>query len=330
MFNYTVSRSDAGLTVYVVFGDGNRLIFGPDHPNAERANELITSHDPTSGEALSESQERKLHKELAGLHDIGADINSRLREVSSRFSYAEGTLRFDGDIIDRTLTRVIIDRMKAGDDDWASYARFMLRLAQNPSRESRNALYRWIGKRHLTITEEGYVVGYKGVRNDGTSIHSGKGTVHRLGEDGRVLTESFDHAHLPNEPGSWVEFPRNEVDPDPESSCSLGLHVGSREYAQDFGERLLTVVVDPAAVVMVPRDSDGQKMRVWQYMVTDIEPARAYAETTVSYGVAFDPFDEDDQDEDEEPVCEQCGDNADVTDGYCYYTSCRDWAQQLG
>lgn len=318
MLNHTISRSDAGLTVYLVLDDGSRLIFGPDHPNAETAAALL-SDDTVSEDHASQRLRR--------LNDIGGDINARLREVSTRFSYRDGKLGFDGDVIDRVLTRVIIDRLKAGDNDWKSYANFMLRLAQNPRRESRNALYRWIGKRHLTITEDGYVVGYKGVGNDGFSVHAGKGSVHRQAADATITTDTFDHSRLPNEPGSWVEFPRNEVDPDPEAHCSVGLHVGSKDYAEAFGQRLLTVLVDPAAVVMVPRDSGGEKMRVWQYHVTDIEPAKAYTETTLNIGVAFDPFEDDDGPEEDwghsEPVCGQCGDAQDVDDGWCSY--CHRW-----
>lgn len=323
MLHYTISYSDHGLSVTAII-DGVPLVFGPDHPNVTAARELVEAQrtDQTTWDDV------KLTERLRGLADIAGNINAKLREVSDRFSYSDGKFRFDGDVIDKPLTRHMLDRLRAGDDAWASYARFMIRLAENPSRDSRMALYRWIGDRSLTITDEGYVVGYKGVRNDGTSVHSGKGTVHsRI--DAETVTEVFENDHLPNEPGSWVEFPRSEVDPDPNSYCSVGLHVGSKSYAEGFGQRLLTVLVDPAAVVMVPRDCNGEKMRVWQYYVTDIAPARALETTTLYAPTAFTPEESDDQIPDDladlngEPLCTGCGDAEDVSDRWCDY--CEAW-----
>lgn len=321
MLDYTISRSDHGLSV-TVFIDGKPMIFGPGHPNVTSARDLLSRQDRE--DHRHSAQDASLAGELRRIHDIAGDINARLREVSERFSYSDGKFRFDGDIIDKPLTRHMLDRLRTGDDSWTSYAYFMMRLAENPSRESRLALYRWIGDRSLTITEEGLVVGYKGVRSDSTSVHRGKGTVHRLNSDRPgIETETFQNDHLPNDPGSWVEFPRSEVDPDPDSPCSVGLHVGSESFARGFGQRLLTVLVDPAAVVMVPKDEDGQKMRVWQYYVSDIEPAQAMETTTLRAPTAF-TLDDPDGEEDGEPICTKCGDADDVSAEWCDY--CGDWA----
>lgn len=293
---YTVAPSDDGPSLMVRI-DSETLLFGTTHPNTQTA--LDTLHLWTSGR----SDAVTVANELMRLSDVGADLNAKLREVSTRFSYADKTLRFDGDVIDKRLTRVILDRLRAGDDNWAAYARFMLALANNPSHQSRKALYRWISDRHLTITAEGYVVGYKGVDNDGYSQHAGRGIIHRQAFDESVETQHIEYGQLPNEVGTWVEFPRAEVDPDPDSHCSVGLHVGSEEFARGFGQRLLTVLVDPAAVVMVPRDAEGQKMRVWQYHVTGIEPRAAMNTHTLEAQVAFTPdehgWDDDDQFEDD-------------------------------
>lgn len=324
MLDYTISNSDNGLSVTALI-DGVPLIFGPDHPNTPVARELVEGQF----RAQTSWDDLKVAEQLRDIHDVAGSLNSKLREVSERFSYAEGKFRFDGDVIDKPLTRHMLDRLRSGDDSWTAYARFMMRLAENPSRESRRALYRWIGDRRLTITDDGLVVGYKGVRNDGTSFHRGKGTIHR-NDDGKLVTEHYESAHLPNEPGACVEFPRSEVDPDPNSSCSVGLHVGSKDFAQSFGHRLLTVLVDPAAVVMVPKDHDGEKMRVWQYHVTDIEPARAASVTTLNAPTAFSPEGYEDETPadgfgfSDELICNGCGDGDDVTDGWCEY--CDTWA----
>ena len=68
-------------------------------------------------------------------------------------------------------------------------------------------------------------------------------------------------------------MPRGEVQHDPESGCSTGLHVGTYAYAQGYARAaLLTVHVNPRDVVSVPTDCDAEKMRVCRYVVSDDEP----------------------------------------------------------
>ena len=70
-----------------------------------------------------------------------------------------------------------------------------------------------------------------------------------------------------NTPGRVHEMKRNDVDDDARVACSNGFHVGSLEYATGFGPKCVIVEVDPADVVSVPFDCDGQKMRVSKYRV---------------------------------------------------------------
>jgi hypothetical protein len=74
-------------------------------------------------------------------------------------------------------------------------------------------------------------------------------------------------------------MPYEEVTADPTKHCSSGLHCGSIEYVRCYGnfksdengehtgDRLVTVKVNPSAVVSVPEDSDRQKVRVYRYVV---------------------------------------------------------------
>jgi hypothetical protein len=71
--------------------------------------------------------------------------------------------------------------------------------------------------------------------------------------------------------GELLEMPRNGVDDDANRGCSKGYHVGSLEYASNFGganAKLLIVRVDPADVVSVPHDCAHQKVRTCRYTVT--------------------------------------------------------------
>lgn len=69
-------------------------------------------------------------------------------------------------------------------------------------------------------------------------------------------------------------MPREEVDADPTKSCSTGLHVGSLDYAKDFGSsykdsKIIKVLVPLEHVVAVPHDYDGKKLRCSQYTILE-------------------------------------------------------------
>lgn len=293
VIEYNLTENSAGQKTLVITAQKQHFIFGPSHPGQAQALETISQWVDgvlEAGEAIGIINE---------IHSPAKVVNTALREVSARFSFFGGKLRFDGDVVDKTITRIMLERIKSGDNNWRSLANFMLKLANNPSTESRRALYRWISDRHLTITQDGMIVGYKGVGKDGLSGHPGKGIVHRENDLGEIETQYIEHDRLPNVPGTWVEFPRAEIDPNPDNGCSIGLHVGTKDYAENYGTRLLTVLVDPTSVVMVPKDCEGQKMRVCQYYITDIAPAKAMQEHTLLAHTAFD-LDDDEYDWDVE------------------------------
>ncbi len=130
---------------------------------------------------------------------------------------------------------------------------FTLKLKTNPSMHSTRQLYGWIDANGLTITNNGNFIAYKGVTKDYKDCY----------------TEKID-----NSVGQRVYMERNEVDDDPNRTCSEGLHVASHNYAHNhYGagsgkhSRTILVEVDPAKVVAVPNDYNQQKMRVHEYVV---------------------------------------------------------------
>jgi hypothetical protein len=69
-------------------------------------------------------------------------------------------------------------------------------------------------------------------------------------------------------------MPRDEVDDDPDHTCSHGLHVGALEYIPHFGlyqsdRRVVLVAVAAEDFVAVPKDYDGTKARVCKYEVLE-------------------------------------------------------------
>lgn len=115
------------------------------------------------------------------------------------------------------------------------------------------------------------MIGYKGVRDtpDNRSIAAGNSP---------VLVNGVSHVgHIPNPLGAVIEIPRSQVDPSRDQGCSVGLHVGTWDYARDFARssfgKVLTVAFNPRDVVAVPRDCGYAKMRVCRYQVLDVAEA---------------------------------------------------------
>lgn len=129
-------------------------------------------------------------------------------------------------------------------------------LKKNPSYRSVNQLYSFLEKNNHPFTQDGFFMAYKKVRPNFKDIHSGK----------------FD-----NSVGKIVEVPRNQVDENPEVTCSYGLHVANFDYAcNHFGSSsdvLVLVKVNPADVVAIPTDYNESKMRVCKYEVVSVVEA---------------------------------------------------------
>lgn len=145
---------------------------------------------------------------------------------------------------------------------------FWKRIQSNPSARAIEESWRFLAHRNMPVTNDGYFIGYKAVRKDYFSQFSGTA----IPLQGVTLpdTSSTNHYHIRNMPGDVVELRRREVDDDKDRTCSYGLHVGSIEYVRSFMARqgrIVTVLVDPADIVSVPSDCNGQKVRVCKYTV---------------------------------------------------------------
>lgn len=156
-----------------------------------------------------------------------------------------GELRFNGEVIHNHVVDRILAFIEQGLPP-EPLINFLGRLLANPSKRAIDELYRFCEHKALPITPEGKLLAYKGVNDDYTDLHTRK---------------------FRNIPGAEFEMKRNLVDDDARTACSNGFHVGSLEYATGFGSKTVIVEVDPADVVSVPFDCDGQKMRVCKYRV---------------------------------------------------------------
>lgn len=147
--------------------------------------------------------------------------------------------------------------------------KFAQKLQKNPSFRAVNELYQFLEKNNHPITENGNFIAYKRVRGNFTDIHSG----------------TFD-----NSVGNTVQIARNEVDEDPNRTCSNGLHVANWDYAHNLfassdpkTDLMLEVEVDPADVVAIPNDYNQSKMRVCKYVVVQVVDSENSCETDLRY-----------------------------------------------
>lgn len=200
------------------------------------------------------------------LFDIRTGLKKKLSRLSDRVDFDGELVFFDGSPVNDALANQIARFLEQGVSDWEPLVKFWEKVATNPSDHSRENLYRWLSTHDFSVTVEGDIVGYKGVRvvtvgsgdNEYQSIHAGPAYVDGVSVNG----------HVPNKPGAVVSMPRTDVTENPAIGCHTGLHVGTHEYAEGFAQgAVLEVHVNPRDVVSVPTDCNDAKMRVSKYTV---------------------------------------------------------------
>lgn len=274
---YQITSSTVGRSIFASFSDGSVSVVPDTHPKFSKiANALNKNASEDRVRDLIDGSKRNAEK---------------FAQLSERISLQGSKLYFDGDRLKGALSKHII-RMSSAGQDPAPFVSFMEKLATNPSEQSRNDLYRWLKDRDFTITDNGDFLAYKGVRDDGTSVHAGFAI--------RNGVEVNDH--VLNQVGDVISMPRSQVDGNAEVACSTGLHAGTWEYASQFSRgKVLTVQINPRDVVSVPNDSNDQKLRVCRYVVVEaVSSALQSPVWSESASVDPDDCDGDYEDEDEE------------------------------
>lgn len=194
---------------------------------------------------------------------VSLPLNAVIKRLSDNgFGYDDGVISVFGSQIPAGAEDILLAFARKTPERLRSLANFFARLSNNPSNHSVQQLFAWVNDVGLAIDDDGYILAHKGIRN-GKSVRSGTAFVNGVKFEGQI----------PNAVGDTVSMPRNTVADAPEDLCSHGLHVGSLRYASTWAPQLITVRIDPADVVSVPRD--GEKMRVSKYVVLVVNEARA-------------------------------------------------------
>jgi hypothetical protein len=152
-----------------------------------------------------------------------------------------------------------------GRDESEKLVKFLDALMDNSSFKAIEGLYRFMKHNCIEINEDGSIQAWKGVMDNMYSSHGGSiksSPTIQVNESGQVYNGGF---------GLEIRVDRSEVDDDPDSTCSHGLHVGNKDYASSWASTLISVSVKPQDVVAVPKDYSGAKMRTCSYTPISIE-----------------------------------------------------------
>ena len=203
-YQITSNEGHASVSVSVYANDGQPYIATDEHPNYRAIVASLIEDDQNA--------------DVLDLFDVSRTISAKLSRLTERVSVANGVVYFDGDPVDDNTNRQILRFAQQGVDDWQPLARFMENIAANPNEHSRTQLYDWLmANGEFTITEDGCILGYKGVRTDPehgfVSINRGPAVV-----DGNPV-----NGNVPNHIGAVVEIGRSAVHHDPSVGCSTGL-----------------------------------------------------------------------------------------------------------
>ncbi len=294
---YTIINRNGNESLTIYLNDGDILTLDEEHPRYDSIRSFVVN-------GLEEDYDNA-DDHVRELHDVGANLAGDLRKLSEHIGYDGSGILWEGKPVNNALTRHVVRMVKDG-DAYEPFVAFMEKLALNPSPMSRKYLFKWLASRDFTITEDGDILGYKAVQvsPDNLSIHSGKE---------KVLVNGVEHiGYIPNPIGATVEMDRSLVNPNGSHYCSVGLHIGTYDYAEQFGGgvggRVLHVTVDPADVVSVPDDT-GTKMRVSKYHV------RGLTDTKYTGAVIPGSVWEDDEDINDDPIWDHDEDDEDYDEG---------------
>lgn len=233
MSNLNYIITESGITA--IIGGETHTITRDNASYSEVLNAIVAGEDPYTIADLFRTA-NAVKRYTKGAVEISADGSA---------------LFYKGEEINNVVVDRILKFMTAG-MPVDPLILFLERLLANPSRRSVEELYKFLEHEKLPITERGTFLAYKGVNDNYTDCHTG----------------TFD-----NHPGNTHEMARRLVDDNAARDCSYGFHVGSLEYATNFGPRTVIVDVDPADVVSVPY-SDANKLRTCKYtVVADFEGA---------------------------------------------------------
>ena len=261
---------------WTVVHSGKTYQFNASHPKYDKLVEFVKSGDIES---------------LSRVMNVGHCVADW---SEGDFVYQNGVLLYDGETVQQVLVNRILDMIDEGFDH-RPMLNFIQRLMSNPSSRSVTESFDFLTHKHLPITPDGCFLAYKAV-----VVYNGESSVDLTGKpltDGDYV-DKYTRKSYRNNVGDVVEVKRRNVDDDRSRTCSYGLHVGSIEYVKEYGGDVYVICkVDPADIVSVPSDHEGQKVRVCKYSVVDVYDAPFAPAVVSKYEPDYSEDDADDYDD---------------------------------
>lgn len=221
---------------------------------------FLRCEDNASFECLSSALKKDDKKKIKELISMKFDLIEAINSFGDgKVGFQDGDLFYvteDGDknTIDTKLTARIKEMIRTGADAQV-LIKFLDNLLDNPDPRAVRDFYDFLIVNNLAMTEDGYFLAYKIVAPDFKDLYTGT---------------------MDNSPGKVVSMPRSKVNPDPDETCSHGLHICSKDYLPNYGgfygsnngsNKILVVRVNPKDVVAFPKDYANAKARVCEYTV---------------------------------------------------------------
>ena len=223
--------------------DGKGISITKDNENFEDAYTIIKEENGSQESLEIVFEDHNVESKWEVYKDQGVNVDVE----QGRVYYEKGNIfvEFHGRLVSR-----LIEALKSDDfDDLYNMVDFAVNLLENPDERSINGLYDFLEASDIKIVEGGMVQCWKKVREDYKDVYTGT---------------------IDNSPDTLVTVPRHKVNPDPDVTCSYGLHVCSESYLSHYpGERVIRVSVHPKDFVAIPSDYNFAKARVCSYYVEE-------------------------------------------------------------
>jgi hypothetical protein len=252
---YTITEK--AITVVVAY---RPHVIPTSHPNFEQIRALLADKNTTE-------------EQIKPLIDIPKAIETF---TGGNVTVVNGRLFYKGYEVRSSLASLILKFVKEGQAAAARpFELFLEKAFENPDPRAALDLYDWVARSGLPITPEGNILAWKAVRADYGSIH------------GNPPLSRFDH-HV----GNIVQEDRMHCDPDPNRTCSRGLHFCSADYLSNYadgGRRVVALEISPTDVVAFPKDANGAKGRAWKYKVVGEVPPDEAASFYPQGRMVYDP-----------------------------------------
>ena len=281
-----LSHIKDGQGHWTVTLNGQPHLFDPSHPHYTSLIQCVHAGDAD---------------EFVNLLNTGLQVED-LSEGD--FKFRDGLLYFEDEQVAKDPTNRIVECLQQGFPH-QFMMNYLTNLYDNVSERAVQESYKWSSHKGLPITEDGMLVGYKGVRPYAGETIQGKNGEIKEGD----LVDIYTGNSFRNNVGDTASMKRRQVCDDHTQGCDSGLHVGTYDYACNWAGNTGVVVLvkfNPKDIVSVPSDCNCEKMRVSSYEVISV--AREQLEEAV--------YSEDEYYDDQEDYLDELEDGDVINDSW--------------